>query len=416
MFWRVTLSIAFAQLMNRRRQTLVSMLGVALGVGFFIATSSIMSGSEQDFVQRLVNNAPHITIKDEFRNPTTQPVFIAFRHGAISLVRTKPREYLRGIKNYSAKVEELSQRPGVIAEAALTGQVIVRFANKDVSASVAGIDPDKEKYLTQVESDMRQGSLERLRTTADGIVIGTGVTDKIGLKMDDLATVISPTGLVKRMKVVGVFHVGNLLLDTGQVYVLLKNAQVLLDKPFIANQIRIKIPNPDDAETFAAQLEVRWGYRSESWQEVNRDILGLFVIRNAITYSIVSAIMVVAAFGIFNIISTVVMEKRRDIAIMMSMGFRARDIEAVFLIQGVLVGLLGMAIGWSIGYGLLELLSLVKFNVPGVTERQGFVLDRSFRPFAIGGIFALTAAIAAAWYPARKAAQVRPVDIIRGAA
>lgn len=416
MFWRVTLSIAFAQLMNRRRQTLVSMLGVALGVGFFIATSSIMSGSEQDFVQRLVNNAPHITIKDEFRNPTTQPVFIAFRHGAISLVRTKPREYLRGIKNYSAKVEELSQRPGVIAEAALTGQVIVRFANKDVSASVAGIDPDKEKYLTQVESDMRQGSLERLRTTADGIVIGTGVTDKIGLKMDDLATVISPTGLVKRMKVVGVFHVGNLLLDTGQVYVLLKNAQVLLDKPFIANQIRIKIPNPDDAETFAAQLEARWGYRSESWQEVNRDILGLFVIRNAITYSIVSAIMVVAAFGIFNIISTVVMEKRRDIAIMMSMGFRARDIEAVFLIQGVLVGLLGMAIGWSIGYGLLELLSLVKFNVPGVTERQGFVLDRSFRPFAIGGVFALTAAIAAAWYPARKAAQVRPVDIIRGAA
>lgn len=416
MFWRVTLSIAFAQLMNRRRQTLVSMLGVALGVGFFIATSSIMSGSEQDFVQRLVNNAPHITIKDEFRNPTTQPVFIAFRHGAISLVRTKPREYLRGIKNYSAKVEELSQRPGVIAEAALTGQVIVRFANKDVSASVAGIDPDKEKYLTQVESDMRQGSLERLRTTADGIVIGTGVTDKIGLKMDDLATVISPTGLVKRMKVVGVFHVGNLLLDTGQVYVLLKNAQVLLDKPFIANQIRIKIPNPDDAETFAAQLEARWGYRSESWQEVNRDILGLFVIRNAITYSIVSAIMVVAAFGIFNIISTVVMEKRRDIAIMMSMGFRARDIEAVFLIQGVLVGLLGMAIGWSIGYGLLELLSLVKFNVPGVTERQGFVLDRSFRPFAIGGIFALAAAIAAAWYPARKAAQVRPVDIIRGAA
>lgn len=416
MFWRVTLSIAFAQLMNRRRQTLVSMLGVALGVGFFIATSSIMSGSEQDFVQRLVNNAPHITIQDEFRNPTTQPVFIAFRHGAISLVRTKPREYLRGIKNYSAKVEELSQRPGVIAEAALTGQVIVRFANKDVSASVAGIDPDKEKYLTQVESDMRQGSLERLRTTADGIVIGTGIMDKIGLKMDDLATVISPTGLVKRMKVVGVFHVGNLLLDTGQVYVLLKNAQVLLDKPFIANQIRIKIPNPDDAETFAAQLEARWGYRSESWQEVNRDILGLFVIRNAITYSIVSAIMVVAAFGIFNIISTVVMEKRRDIAIMMSMGFRARDIEAVFLIQGVLVGLLGMAIGWSIGYGLLELLSLVKFNVPGVTERQGFVLDRSFRPFAIGGIFALAAAIAAAWYPARKAAQVRPVDIIRGAA
>ena len=416
MFWHVALSIAFAQLANRRRQTLVSVLGVALGVGFFIATSSIMSGSEKDFTQRLVNNAPHITIKDEFRNPTTQPVFLAYPNGAISLVRTKPREYLRGIKNYGAKVEELSQRRGVIAEAALTGQIIVRYANKDVSASVAGIDPAKEKFLTQVESDMREGSLDRLRTTADGIVIGSGMSQRLGLKMDDLATVIAPSGLVKRMKVVGIFHVGNLLLDEGQVYVLLKNAQVLLDKAFIANQIRIKIPNPDDAETFAAGLEARWGYRAESWQEVNRDILGLFVIRNAITYSIVSAIMIVAAFGIFNIISTVVMEKRRDIAIMMSMGFHALDIQLIFLIQGVLVGILGMLLGWGIGRGLLEAVSMLKFTVPGMTERQGFVLDWSFRPYAIGGLFALAAAIAAAWYPAHKASEVRPVDIIRGAA
>ncbi|KAB7739117.1 FtsX-like permease family protein [Parvibaculum sedimenti] len=416
MFWRVALSIAIAQLANRQRQTLVSVLGVALGVGFFIATSSIMSGSEKDFTQRLVNNAPHITIKDEFRNPTTQPVFLAYPKGAISLVRTKPREYLRGIKNYGAKVEELSQRSGVIAEAALTGQIIVRYANKDVSASVAGIDPAKEKFLTQVESDMREGSLDRLKTTADGIVIGSGMSQKLGLRMDDLATVIAPSGLVKRMKVVGIFHVGNLLLDEGQVYVLLKNAQVLLDKAFIANQIRIKIPNPDDAETFAAGLEARWGYRAESWQEVNRDILGLFVIRNAITYSIVSAIMVVAAFGIFNIISTVVMEKRRDIAIMMSMGFHAFDIQLIFLIQGVLVGILGMLLGWGIGRGLLEAVSTLKFTVPGMSERQGFVLDWSFRPYAIGGLFALAAAVVAAWYPAHKASEVRPVDIIRGAA
>jgi lipoprotein-releasing system permease protein len=416
MFWRVALSIAFAQLANRRRQTLVSVLGVSLGVGFFIATSSVMPGPEQDFTQRLVDNAPHITIKDEFRHPAMQPVFATYPQGAISLLRTKPREYLRGIKNYGAKVEELTQRPGVIAEAAPTGQVIVRYANKDVSASVAGIDPDKEKFLTQVESDMLEGSLDRLRTTADGIVIGSGMSAKLGLNMDDIATVVTPSGLVKRMKIVGIFHAGNLLLDEGQTYVLLKNAQVLLDKPFIANQIRIKIPNPDDAETFAASLENRWGYRSESWQEGNRDLLGLFIIRNAITYSIVSAIMIVAAFGIFNIISTVVMEKRRDIAIMMSMGFRGFDIQTIFLIQGVLVGILGMLLGWTIGLGLLELVSMVEFTVPGMTKQQGFVLDRSFRPYAIGGTFALVSAVAAAWYPARRAAQVKPVDIIRGAA
>ncbi|MGB3809941.1 MAG: ABC transporter permease [Parvibaculum sp.] len=416
MFWRVGIDIALAQLTNRRRQTVVSVLGVALGVGFFVATASIMSGSEKDFVDRLVNNAPHITIKDEFRNPAQQPIFSVFPNGAVSLAHTKPREYLRGIKNYGAKVEELSQRPGVVAEAALTGQLIVRYANKDVSASVAGIDPEKEKLLTKVEEDMKEGSLMRLRTTADGIVIGQGMATKLGLNLDDLATVISPTGLVKPMKVVGIFHMGNLLLDEGQVYVLLKNAQVLLGKPFIANQIRIRLPDPNIAETVAVQIESRWSYRSDSWQEVNRDILGLFVIRNAITYSIVGAIMVVASFGIFNIISTVVLEKRRDIAILMSMGFRGADVQSIFLIQGVIVGVLGMLVGWAIGLGLLQILASIKFTVPGVSDRQGFVLDYGFYQFAIGGFFSVLSAVAAAWYPARKAAKVRPVEIIRGAA
>ena len=126
MFWQVAISIAAAQLFHRRRQTVVSTLGVALGVGFFIATSSVMSGSEKDLVQRLVDNAPHITMKDEFRTAAKQPVFLAMPEATVELTNTKPREYLRGIKNYGAIVDELSQQKGVIAEAALTGQAIER--------------------------------------------------------------------------------------------------------------------------------------------------------------------------------------------------------------------------------------------------------------------------------------------------
>lgn len=416
MFWQVAISIAAAQLLHRRRQTIVSTLGVALGVGFFIATSSVMSGSENDLVQRLVNNAPHITMKDEFRTAAKQPIFLAMPAATVELTNTKPREYLRGIKNYGAIVDELSQQKGVIAEAALTGQAIVRYASKDVGASIAGIDPEKERYLTTVERDMREGSLMRLKTASQGIVIGRGMSIRLGLGMDDLATVVSPTGLVRRMKVVGIFSTGNLLLDEGQVYMLIKDAQVLLDKPFIANRIRIKIGDPDQAEDFAARIESRWGYRSESWQEVNRDFLGLFVIRNTITYSIVGAIMVVASFGIFNIISTIVMEKRRDIAILMSMGFRAYDIQAIFLVQGAVVGIVGMLLGWCIGIVLLQMLASIEFTIPGMSEKQHIVLDRGFFQFALGGFFSLVSAVGAAWYPARKASQVRPVDIIRGAA
>ncbi|MDP1627089.1 ABC transporter permease [Parvibaculum sp.] len=415
MFWQVALGIAAAQLTHRRRQTIVSTMGVALGVGFFIATSSVMSGSEKDLTRRLVDNAPHITIKDEFRTAAKQPVYLAYPDATVKLTNTKPREYLRGIKNYGAIVEELSQQPGVIAEAALTGQAIVRYASKDVGASIAGIDPEKERHLTTVERDMREGSLMRLKTASQGIVIGRGMSVRLGLGMEDLATVVSPTGLVRRMKVVGIFSTGNLLLDEGQVYMLVKDAQVLLDKPFIANRIRIKIADPDDAEVFASRIESRWGYRSESWQEVNRDFLGLFAIRNTITYSIVGAIMIVASFGIFNIISTTVMEKRRDIAILMSMGFRAFDIQTIFLVQGVFIGLIGMLLGWGIGLVLLQMLASVEFTIPGMSEKQGIVLDRGFFQFALGGFFSVVSAVGAAWYPARKAAQVRPVDIIRGA-
>src|SRR5690606_1619561 len=126
-------------------------------------------------------------------------------------------------------------------------------------------------------------------------------------------------------------------------------------------------------------------------------------------------IMVVASFGIFNIISTIVMEKRRDIAILMSMGFRARDIQAIFLVQGAVVGLIGMVMGWCVGLGLLQMLASVEFTIPGMSEKQGMVLDRGFFQFALGGFFSVLSAVGAAWYPARKASQVRPVDIIRGA-
>jgi lipoprotein-releasing system permease protein len=98
------------------------------------------------------------------------------------------------------------------------------------------------------------------------------------------------------------------------------------------------------------------------------------------------------------------------------MGFRAADIQRIFLIQGVLVGLLGMSIGWMMGFGLVQGVALLKFTVPGVTERQGFVLDKGFTQYAIAGSFAMLSSVIAAWFPARKAARVRPVDIIRGAA
>jgi lipoprotein-releasing system permease protein len=128
---------------------------------------------------------------------------------------------------------------------------------------------------------------------------------------------------------------------------------------------------------------------------------------------VVSAVLIVAAFGIYNIISTVVMEKQRDIAILKSMGFHARDIEWIFLTQGCVLGLAGCAVGLPLGMAIMRAFMGLEFKIPG-SDPIHLPLDWSWYQFAIAGSFAFLAATLAALLPARKAAHVQPVDILRG--
>ncbi|MGZ6008737.1 MAG: ABC transporter permease, partial [Rhizomicrobium sp.] len=168
------------------------------------------------------------------------------------------------------------------------------------------------------------------------------------------------------------------------------------------------------ARTVAAQIESHIGYKAVSWQEASEDIMSTLMIRNIIMYSVVSAVLVVAAFGIYNIISTVVMEKQRDIAILKSMGFHARDIEWIFVTQGCLLGLAGCAIGLPLGMAMMGGFMGLSFKVPGSSDPISIPMDWSWYQFVIAGSFAFAAATLAALLPARKAAYVQPVDILRG--
>ena len=412
----IDFSIALTHLQNRRRQTAVSVMGVALGVGFFVAVSSLMRGSERDFIERLVDSSPHITVKDEYREPPLQPVERLYAAGAVSLRSLKPRDEVRGIRNYKAKLDLLSRIDGVAVAPALFGQVILRYGAKDMSATLNGIEPARERLVTQLVDDMIVGTLDDLETTANGIIIGRAMADKLKAGVGDNISVISTAGVVRKMKVVGMFSTGVVAIDEGTVYSLIKKAQVLLDRPQTANRLRLRLAEPNSALQVAADIEARVGYLAESWQEANEDVLSVLVIRNAIMYSIVGAILVVASFGIFNIISTVVLEKTRDIAILKSMGFNAGDIRRIFLIEGVLVGISGSVLGWIIGYGMLAGLATIQFKPPGFTEEQGFPLYEGIDQYLIAGAFALLSATLAAYLPARRASALRPVDILRGAA
>jgi lipoprotein-releasing system permease protein len=178
----------------------------------------------------------------------------------------------------------------------------------------------------------------------------------------------------------------------------------------------IKLDDPYRAREIAARIEHMIGYKSVSWQEASEDLQSTLMVRNIIMYSVVSAILLVASFGIYNVISTVVMEKTRDIAIMKSMGFHARDVRMIFLIEGVLIGIGGSSLGVLMGTGLMRLAQSVTVKPPGASDPIHLPIDWSVDQFLLAAGFAMLSAMAASYLPARKGGRVQPVDILRGAA
>lgn len=410
------LDLARGMLSRRRRQTLVSVLGVALGVAFFIAIASLMRGFQTYFIQQVIDVQPHIVIKDETRAPLPQAAELAAAGGAVAVNGVKPRDRVRGIRSSGDKLEILEAIPGAVAAPILTGPALLRYGSRDVTVTVTGIDPARYRRVSNLEKDITQGSLDELRSAANGLIIGYALAQRLGVQLGDTVIAVSPRGVSLQMKIVGIFHTGIVTLDQSTGYSLLKVNQVLQDRPNVVNQILLRLTDVTQAEPLARQIEARFGDRTESWEEQNRNILTVFVIQNAIMYSVTGAILLVAAFGIYNIISTVVFEKTRDIAILKSLGFTEWDIQLLFLVQGAIAGLLGAVLGCLLGQAMIEGLAQVRFatETPAGTDR--FLLARDWRIFAVASLFAVLSAAVAAVIPARRAARLDPVQIVRGAA
>lgn len=408
------LSIALKHLLARKRQSLVSVMGIVLGVAFFLAISSLMQGSESDFIRRLVDSTPHITVMDEFREPRVQPVFQTFPNGAVEIRRVKPLTETRGIRGYEQLLAQLRRQKGLLASPVLQGQALVSFAGRDVAISLNGMIPSEVKGVTTIEDDMVEGSIDDLIANPDGIVIGAELARKLSLTLGENITVAATNGQTRVFKILGIFRTGRISYDESQTFAAIKRVQALLDRANRANSIIIKLPDPYTARDVAAHIESSAGYKSVSWQEASEDIMNTLAIRNIIMYTVVSAVLVVAAFGIYNVISTVVMEKQRDIAIMKSMGFRAGDMQRVFVIQGAILGVTGNILGLPLGCAIMMGLMRITLKVPGSTEPVQMPIDWGWPQFVIAGAFAFAAAVVAAYLPARKAALVQPVDILRG--
>jgi lipoprotein-releasing system permease protein len=408
----LVLDIAWTHVCARVRQTAFAIAGVATGVGFSVMMASLMQGSQEDFTRRLVNTLPHITVSDERRSPPPQPAEALYR--AAELHGLTPEARRPGIKNPLASMAALEGwLPGAVAPSVKV-QAIIRYANHDVGTSVTGIDPNREARVSNLPNQMRGAKLNALYRATNSIVIGDGLAAKIGARIGANITVQTSTGARISAQVVGFFQSGVRQFDDGSAYVLTKTGQILAQQTGLINELHVRVADPMTARDIASRIENDTGYKSVSWQEANEDLISTFVIRNIIMYTVVGAILLVASFGTYNIISTITHEKARDIAILKSLGLRQSTVRSIFVIEAVIIGLAGALAGFGLGYLLCLALGAIRITNPFV-DSDHLPLAYEWLHYALAGGVALVSSVGAGYQPARKAARQHPVEIIRGA-
>ena len=411
------LFISIRYLLAHARQTIICVAGVTISVSMFITMTAMMSGFTDKFIIETVESTGHVTIHDEPRQSDTP---ILERHfpgttGVLVLTGPKPRETVQKIKNPTGLMHELKRLPEVVsASPTVSGSAIVSYGTKTATADVIGIDPPLHLSVTTIGDDLTQGSFGRLQTTANGVVLGWGLASLVGARLDDTITLSSTTGGRTTGRVVGIFQTGVTPVDYGRAYMLLNDAQTLLDKKNVVNEIVLRTVDYTQARELAAQVESLCGYKTESWQESNANFLKIFRIQTIITYIITGALMVVAAFGVLNILIMAVLERVNDIAILKSFGLSRNDVTRIYLFQGFVIGLIGSTVGLVAGKAAVEILRRIPIQMEGLVKAEGLLMSEHRENYVASFFASLVIVMIASVYPARRAAGFDPVEVIRG--
>ncbi|HEY8666934.1 MAG TPA: ABC transporter permease [Tepidisphaeraceae bacterium] len=410
--------ISIRYFLSHRRQSLVCIAGVTISVMMFIAMSAMMQGFTDKFIIETVESSGHITIHDEPRETETKILQRVYKdpNALLEIEGVKPREQVKKIKNPEGLIAMLRGLPNIQAVAPMVeGDVIATYGTKTMNLAMFGVEPEAQTKVTTIAKDMIEGAFSRLKTAADGVIIGRGVSDVLGAKVGDIITLSSSTGGQATAKVVGIFQTGVTPVDYSRGYMLINNAQTLMDRKNIVNEIILRTDDYTQAQDYAAQVESIVGYRTESWQESNANFLKIFKIQRVITYVITASLLAVAAFGVLNILIMAVLERVNDIAILKSFGLSRHDITLIYLFQGLVIGLIGSATGLLLGKLAIEGLRRLPIQMEGLVKVEGLLMSEHADQYVTAFIGAMIVVLAAAVYPARRAAKYDPVDVIRGA-
>jgi lipoprotein-releasing system permease protein len=410
---KLLFEIAWTHVTARVRQTLVGMAGVAMGVGFTIMMAGLMQGSQIDFLRQLVDTMPHITVQDERRSAPTQPA--DQEYGAVQMsnvANLNNRPGIRYPENVMASLR--SWLPGDVAPSTRTTAIIDHGGGR-IGVTLMGIDPRQEVRVSKLGSQMHEGQVTDLSRAPNAIIIGEALAQKLALKTGNTVLLVGGQGAEVNSTVVGIFRSGIKRVDEGQIYGLTSFAQMMMGQSGVINELRVRLNDPLLAQQVATQVEAQSGYKSVSWQEANADLLSTFAVRDFIVLTVMGAMLLTSSFATYNIISTITHEKRQDIAIMKSLGMREYWVRRIFIIESAIIGTVGIVFGWLLGYLLCYGWSHI--TIYNMLTGANVPLEIYYSPvhYIVAGGVSLICCTGAAFFPARKATRVHPVEIIRGA-
>ncbi len=419
---RFELFIAARYLRAKRRQavvgiiTLISVAGVAAGVASLIIALAITNGMRRDLQDRLLGSTAHVQLE---------------------------RVAADGIRDWRPLVTRLAQVPHVTAAApGLYGQVLISTGARAGGVLIEGIIPEDQRGVTDLLSQVTLGSAADLEpdagdTAALGpkpgfnsapppIVIGYDLADSIDAKVGATVLVTSPQGDLtplglipkfQRFRVAGIFHSGFYQYDSSMAFMRLADAQRLFSEPDVISVIAFKVDDLYHADAIGREIEKAAGpgFLTTNWMEQNRELFRALRLEQVVTFIVIGLIVCVAALNILIALTMMVMEKTRDIAVLMSFGVRQEQVRLIFLLQGLLISVLGTGIGLVLGYGLSWMGGHYRF-----IHLAASVYSLDYLPFAPRFVDALIVAgvslgvsLLATLYPSGSAAKVLPAEALR---
>ncbi len=411
-------TIAYRQLQNRKRQTLLTLLGISVGVMVLITAVSLMDGLLQSFIQKIVGIAPHVIVSGErVKQPVPDQLVVSGDGNYVDFVKDVSRERQDVIKNYP-RVESLIRNDSLVelVTPLVSMDVIGMFGTISQPVQLFGIVPSTENEIEKFSRSMVSGSFDELGRTPDGIILGTSVAKDFTARAGDRMRIVSQSGDIYSVRVVGIFRTGINDIDDN-CYVNMRLGQIIGGfPPDEASDLYIRVNNLPKDGTVAKMIERETNYKAITWEQKAASVVALFKMISGIVYFLVFFVIMVAGFGVANVLITNVLEKARDIAILKSLGFKRGEITLIYMAQGLIVALVGAAIGCLLGFILIEIMS----SIPMASSSQSFVssnhlmMGKSPMYFVLASLFAVLVSLVAAVGPSRNAAKVNPVEILRG--